>query len=96
MAVEADDEAYFNERVKASGGEVRKVKWLGRKGAPDRLAGWLNGRCAFVELKHPEQPWGLQDHQMREIARMRRWGLHVEIITGRDEIDDFIEEMTAA
>lgn len=30
-------EAYLVRRVKELGGEVRKVKWLGRKGAPDRL-----------------------------------------------------------
>ena len=30
-------EEYLVERVKAMGGEVRKVKWIGRHGAPDRL-----------------------------------------------------------
>jgi len=30
-------EAYLVERVKKLGGEVRKVSWQGRKGAPDRL-----------------------------------------------------------
>lgn len=93
--VEADDEAYFNERVEATGGETRKVKWLGRRGAPDRLVGWKgHGRYAFVELKHPDQPWGLQDHQEREISRMRSWGLHVEVLCGRAEIDRFIIQMT--
>ena len=35
---ESEVEAYLVKRVKALGGEVRKVKWLGRNGAPDRLA----------------------------------------------------------
>lgn len=34
---EADVERYLVKRVKALGGEVRKVSWIGRKGAPDRL-----------------------------------------------------------
>lgn len=34
---ESEIEKYLVERVKALGGEVRKVKWIGRRGAPDRL-----------------------------------------------------------
>lgn len=34
---ESDVEDYLVERVKELGGEVRKVKWIGRNGAPDRL-----------------------------------------------------------
>lgn len=34
---ERDIEKYLVERVKALGGEVRKVQWIGRRGAPDRL-----------------------------------------------------------
>ena len=35
--LERDVEDYLVKRVKAMGGEVRKVKWIGRRGAPDRL-----------------------------------------------------------
>lgn len=35
--LESEIETYLVERVKAAGGEVRKVKWIGRHGAPDRL-----------------------------------------------------------
>lgn len=34
---ESDIEAHLAARVKALGGEVRKVVWVGRQGAPDRL-----------------------------------------------------------
>lgn len=34
---ERDIEDYLKQRVKAMGGETRKVKWIGRNGAPDRL-----------------------------------------------------------
>lgn len=41
---ESDIEARLVARVKALGGEVRKVQWIGRAGAPDRLVmlPWLN------------------------------------------------------
>jgi len=35
--LESNVEDYLVKRVTALGGEVRKVKWIGRKSAPDRL-----------------------------------------------------------
>lgn len=35
--LEREVEAYLKKRVEALGGEVRKVQWVGRKNAPDRL-----------------------------------------------------------
>lgn len=34
---EATIEKYLVKQVKAVGGEVRKVQWIGRRGAPDRV-----------------------------------------------------------
>lgn len=34
---ESQIEAHLVKRVKALGGEVRKVQWIGRRGAPDRI-----------------------------------------------------------
>ena len=34
---ESDIERHLVKRVKELGGEVRKIKWIGRNGAPDRL-----------------------------------------------------------
>lgn len=34
---ERDIEAYLNKRVKELGGESRKVRWVGRSSAPDRI-----------------------------------------------------------
>jgi len=34
---ESQIEAYLAKRVKELGGEVRKVEWVGRRSAPDRL-----------------------------------------------------------
>lgn len=48
---ESDIEKYLVECVKALGGEVRKVKWIGRRGAPDRLV-MLPGRWIKAPDKH--------------------------------------------
>ena len=81
---ESTIEAYLVKRVKALGGEVRKVQWVGRRGAPDRLVMFPQlvmlitrqivdhrGRTTvWVELKAPgEKP---RPEQLREHARMRR------------------------
>lgn len=63
---ERDIERHLVARVKALGGEVRKVQWIGRRGAPDRLvmlpASWRGRKTSgfwdsdtaiWVELKAP-------------------------------------------
>ena len=59
---ESQIERYLVARVKALGGECRKVQWLGRSGAPDRLVMWDRSGGDFeypayvscwVELKAP-------------------------------------------
>lgn len=64
---ERDVERYLIKQVKLFAGEVRKVKWIGRAGAPDRVV-FLRG-VAFVELKRPGK-W-LEPHQVREHMRIR-------------------------
>jgi len=49
---ERDVEAYMVKRVKALGGECRKVKWIGRTGAPDRLV-MLPGHRWLEDTVHP-------------------------------------------
>lgn len=81
---ERDIEDYLVRMVKHLGGEVRKVKWVGRRGAPDRLV-MLPDRTVWVELKAPgELP---SKHQAREHARMRRMGQRVEVIDSLDLVD---------
>jgi hypothetical protein len=64
--LERDIEKYLVRRVKELGGEVRKVQWIGRNGAPDRLVMvpamkdfsapvvYHYPRTIWVELKNPE------------------------------------------
>jgi hypothetical protein len=90
-------EKHLVKRVKELGGEVRKVSWIGRRGAPDRLvmlprsgsAIWNNWTCTiWVELKAPgETP---EPHQEREHQRMRAMGQRVEVIDSIEGVEELI------
>ena len=82
---ESTIENYLVERVKAMGGEVRKVKWIGRHGAPDRLA-MLPGLTLWVELKAPGEK--AKPHQVREHERMRKMGQHVVVLGAIEQVDE--------
>lgn len=79
---ERDIEKAFTAQVKAAGGEIRKVKWIGRKGAPDRVV-MLNGKVTWVEFKAPGERPSAQ--QASEHRRMRKMGMDVRVI------DDFVD-----
>lgn len=84
---ERDIERYLVKQVKAAGGEVRKVRWVGRNGAPDRIVmlPWLT---AWVELKAPGAK--AKAHQIREHERMRRVGQRVEVVDSLERVDELL------
>lgn len=100
---ESTIEKYLVKRAKALGGQVRKVKWIGRRGAPDRvvmmplrkLANTLDcaycqpqGMCIWVELKATgEKP---EPHQVREHNRMRKMGQRVEVVDSLKRVDEVL------
>ncbi len=90
MAEENKIESYFKEQWEAIGGEVRKVKWVGRSGAPDRFAAiavW-NG---FIEFKAPgKKPKG---RQAREIASLKALGVKVEVIDSYEKVNRHISNV---
>lgn len=93
MMLERDIEAYLVARVKTLGGEVRKVKWIGRRGAPDRFV-MLPCRWNFwIELKAPGQK--ARPHQTREHARMRLMGEIVHVIDSLAGVDEALGEKHA-
>lgn len=78
-------EDYLIARAKARGGLLRKVKWIGRHGAPDRVLMLPGGIIIWIELKAPgEVP---EDHQLREHKRMRDMGQVVMVIDSLDGVD---------
>lgn len=102
MAEEAKIEKYLVKQVKTLGGEVRKVKWTGRRGAPDRLVmlpartgitewGYLDAPAAtiWVEFKAPGKV--PEPHQAREHERMRKMGQRVEVIDSMEGVDNLLK-----
>ncbi len=80
-------EDHLNTSVRAAGGEVRKVRWIGRRHAPDRLV-LLNGHHPLVELKRPGK--GATPGQRREHERLRLAGFRVEVLNSCREVDLFM------
>ena len=98
MMRESTVEAHLVRRVKALGGEVRKVQWIGRRGAPDRIVMVPGRHCytdytdpatVWVELKRPGEV--AEPHQQREHERMRKMGQRVEVLDSIEAVDKFIE-----
>lgn len=97
---ERDIERHLVRRVKALGGEVRKVQWVGRRGAPDRLVmipaserQWLQldrrvAHTIWVELKAPGvKP---EAHQLREHGRLRKMGQRVVVIDSLEGVEELL------
>lgn len=93
---ERDIERDLVKRVTALGGEVRKVAWVGRRGAPDRLvmlpppkASPLAGAATiWVELKAPGKKPTIT--QLREHDRMREMGQRVEVVDSIDGVTELL------
>lgn len=84
---ESSIEKYLVKMVKIDGGECRKLNWIGRNGAPDRVV-MLNGKTIFVELKAPGKT--PDPHQLREHERMRKMGQIVVVIASLDKVDEML------
>ena len=89
---ERDIERHLVKRVKELGGECRKVQWIGRRGAPDRLVMLpgheVTGQSWWVELKAPGvKP---EAHQLREHERMRRMGQRVVVIDSLQGVEELL------
>ncbi len=97
---ESDIEKHLVKRVKELGGEVRKVQWIGRRGAPDRLVmlprflssipvpSTTFSETIWVELKAPGvRP---EAHQLREHERMRTMGQRVVVIDSINGVEDLL------
>lgn len=87
--LEAVVEQHLCDRVKALGGEVRKVRWIGRRGAPDRLVLMLDRHPTFVELKRPKGK--AEAHQDREHRRMRGYRCLVVVLDTIARVDEWLE-----
>ena len=95
MTPEGKVEAHLKRRVKELGGEVRKLAWIGRANAPDRLVmlpvrvwGSPEDAHPLVELKAP----GVKPSaaQLREHERLRNAGFTVLVLDSVEAVDDWL------
>lgn len=82
---ESQIEKYLVEQVKTQGGEVRKVRWIGRNGAPDRFVMLPGQPGLWVELKAPGER--CRPHQIREHVRMQNMDQRVEVVDSLEGVD---------
>jgi hypothetical protein len=88
-------EGYLKDRVKATGGMIRKAQWIAHRGCPDRWCGWPSTKKrGWVETKKPTTPHA-EAHQAREHARLRACGERVDLIATLEQVDAYIKEMTS-
>lgn len=84
MTPEGKIEAYLKKQVKANGGHFRKVKWIGRRGCPDRLV-WWRAPGAWIEVKRPGVK--AENYQLREHERLRKDGWAVYVVDSKLGVD---------
>lgn len=87
--LESSLEARLRMKVRAIGGRLEKLAPT-RKGIPDRMVLLPGGRIALVELKTVNgelSPKQILVH--REYAAL---GVHVTVLTGREEIDSWVRQ----
>jgi hypothetical protein len=80
-------ENHLVRQVKKRGGEVRKLAWIGRRHAPDRLVMWP-GYSHLVELKRPGKR--ARAGQEREHDRLRAAGFSVFVLSTIEAVNTYI------
>ncbi len=91
MTPEGKVKKYLFDRVKATGGKARNLRWIGRRQACDCLVWWTFPVAALVEVKAPgEVP---RKAQLAEHRRMRADGWRVYVVDSKEAVDAFIAEM---
>jgi hypothetical protein len=93
MTPEGRIENYLKFCVKKAGGKFRKLKWLGRNGAPDRMIWWEGPRMAFIEVKRPGE--GPTRAQRREHDRLRVDGFHVFTVNDCASVEQVVHVVSS-
>ena len=89
-APERKVEDYLRKRVKETGGMVRKIKWIGRRGAADNLVSYTFPAVALVECKAAGKDVDPRSQQARDLRRMREAGWPVYVVSSHEEVDAMI------
>jgi len=92
---ESEIEKYLVKQAEAANVLVRKAAWVGRKGCPDRVLMFPDGRIVWVETKAEGLaalfPNNAHERQQdREHERMRQRGQRVEIVDSFERVDEVL------
>ncbi len=93
MIVESDVEGLLRRKVEQIGGKAYKFISDGNRGVPDRIICLPGGRAVFVETKRPKGGV-LSRIQKYRIAELRRLGFEVKVINTKEQVEDFIREVS--
>lgn len=83
-------EDYLVAETKKLLGEIRKIQWIARRGAPDRfvwIPKWLFPKMA--EIKVPGKK--LEEHQKREHKRLKKMGVQCFKLDTFNDVDRFLK-----
>lgn len=99
MTPEGRIRSHLRKQAIAAGFEHRKLRWIGRRGAPDELLFWpvlerTGPVFAYIEVKRPGEEVDYDSPQGREITRLRRAGFFVTVIDSLEGADSVIESLT--
>lgn len=72
---------------------ARKITSPSRNGIPDVVAA-RDGRVIWIEVKRDGDRKGPTRDEMREMRIMREHGLECRVVTGRDEVNELLTEIT--
>lgn len=90
MRKESGLEARLFKGVKRAGG--MPIKLTTRTGIPDRLVVLPGGRVVFVELK--DEGYSTSAIQKHVQSQLRDLGASVYVLTGKSELDQWLEEIS--
>jgi hypothetical protein len=85
-------EAFFHKRVRLLGGHTVKMLPFVESGVPDRLVIFPGGALYLVELKADDG--ALRPDQIQWIARATAIGLDVAVLTGKEEVLEWLRTTT--
>lgn len=92
MTPEGKVKAHLFRRVKALGGDINNVTWIGRNNCPDTFIMFDLGLSFWVETKGPKK--NARAAQLREHERMRRRGKTVLVLDTIEKVDQWINQIT--
>ena len=87
--LERDIEQYLVEQVEARGGQAHKIKFIGRRGAPDRLV-IFPGVTWVIELKRPK---GHMSYHQKEFRAALPTGAWYAVLWSIEDVDRWLESL---